>query len=723
MKNRIFILLVLTFLLLFNGNLYADEIDAIKKNYIQAILDDKNFGLTKELITHPKETFVSDRMVIELMQRYPMENADVMNLLNTQQSDGSWSDINYSLLSGDELTRHLDRLFMLCKQFRSEKTEFYKSPQLAKTISKAMDFWFMNKFEAVEVNKRGITQRNWWYNDIGIPKTFASSFVLFEDHMSISQIAEAIEVMKVSKIGTTGQNKVWLAGNVLVRGLLENNFHLVRQARDSIASEIIYGPSGPRQEGIQYDYSYHQHGHQQQFGNYGAAYIADMSFWNKVLAGTSIAFEQEKLDILSELISNGFHRILWKGYMDVNGLGRQFFRQSQLHKALAVGFSANALADVDVKNREKYKMLLEDNFLSGSEKPHLTGLYHFWNSDQTIYRRPQWMASVRMSSMRTLGGEAGNGDNKKGYYMSDGSAYIYVDGDEYDDIFPVWDWRKLPGVTAYETDAPFRLLTFAGYRSQGHFVGNVSDGQTGMTVMHLVRDRLSALKAWIFTDNYVFCFGTGITTESDSVVTTAIEQKLKKADLMELKASGWNIVEKSVLSDVKDARFFHDKTGYIILQAENAFATDESRTGSWYDVMGVYPKDMMATEDVVSLWINHGNKPHDASYQYLVLPATTSQKVASFDLKEIEVFSNTQELQAVYLPKEKTIFIAAFSPVAKKLPMNIDFKCWQPGLYMIKYKSVKEPPEVIYNDPTQLLESVEYEINGNKTHVNLELSN
>jgi chondroitin AC lyase len=241
--------------------------------------------------------------------------------------------------------------------------------------------------------------------------------------------------------------------------------------------------------------------------------------------------------------------------------------------------------------------------------------------------------------------------------------------------------------------------------------------------MHLVRDRLSALKSWIFTDNYVLCLGAGITTESDSVVTTAIEQRLKKADLMELKSSRWNMVENSVLSDVKDARFFHDKTGYIILQAEEVFINDESRTGSWHDIMGTYPASMMDTKDVISLWINHGNKPHDASYQYLVLPATTSQKVASFDLKEIEIFSNTQELQAVYLPKEKTIFIAAFSPIAKKLPLNIDFKCSQPGLYMIKYKSAKEQPEVIYNDPTQLLESAEYEINGKRTHINLELSN
>ena len=71
--------------------------------------------------------------------------------------------------------------------------------------------------------------------------------------------------MMNSSFGMTGQNKVWLAGNVLIRALLQNDWQLAKEARKVIASEITLG----QKEGINADWSFHQHGPQQQFGNYG----------------------------------------------------------------------------------------------------------------------------------------------------------------------------------------------------------------------------------------------------------------------------------------------------------------------------------------------------------------------------------------------------------------------------------------------------------------------
>lgn len=47
--------------------------------------------------------------------------------------------------------------------------------------------------------------------------------------------------MENAKFGMTGQNKVWLAGNVMMRALLQNDYELVKMARDTIASEIVTG--------------------------------------------------------------------------------------------------------------------------------------------------------------------------------------------------------------------------------------------------------------------------------------------------------------------------------------------------------------------------------------------------------------------------------------------------------------------------------------------------
>ena len=83
--------------------------------------------------------------------------------------------------------------------------------------------------------------------------------------MTEKEKQEAIRVMEQSQFGMTGQNKVWLAGNVLIRGLLLNDAELIKEARENICSEIVLG----QKEGIQPDWSFHQHGPQQQFGNYG----------------------------------------------------------------------------------------------------------------------------------------------------------------------------------------------------------------------------------------------------------------------------------------------------------------------------------------------------------------------------------------------------------------------------------------------------------------------
>ena len=47
--------------------------------------------------------------------------------------------------------------------------------------------------------------------------------------------------------------------------------------------------------------------------------------------------------------------------------------------------------------------------------------------------------------------------------MADGATYIYKDDKEYLDIFPLWDWRKLPGVTAFEDNAPMHIPNKSRY--------------------------------------------------------------------------------------------------------------------------------------------------------------------------------------------------------------------------------------------------------------------
>lgn len=543
-----------------------EDLSTLKQNYKNALLFKGEQALIDVLTTLPYEEYFSDQMVVELLDRYPIKKELVDHYVATIQQDGSWSDIDYQSKdrSGWRPKIHVERILLLTRVYANKEHKYFKSKKVEKTIHQALSYWFDAK----------LVCPNWWYNQIGVPKTLGAAVLLFEDRLTETERVAAIEVLGQSKFGMTGQNKVWLAGNVLVKAMLEGDMAEIAKAQQQIVSEIRIGEG--RNEGIKADYSFHQHGAQQQFGNYGAAFVATTSFWAKVFSNTSYAIAQDKLDILCSLVTKGYQRVLWKGYLDVNGLGRQFFKQAQRHKALSIAFSTRMLAEVDTKNRTFYNQLIADNTLvTGS--PKLEGYYHFWLSAHSVNRTMNWMTSVKMSSRQIIGAESGNGDNKKGYYLGDGATYTYIDGDEYYNTAAVWDWRKIPGTTAYQTDLPLKELKWGGISNNSEFVGGVStsDNLYGMTVMDLDRDGLKAQKSWIFTPNYVFCLGGNISSDSICYVATTIEQSLCKGELSYFETGEWKTISDNVRLQGKVQKLHHNKMGYIIWSGDTEAKVSE----------------------------------------------------------------------------------------------------------------------------------------------------
>ena len=71
-----------------------------------------------------------------------------------------------------------------------------------------------------------------------------------------------------------------------------------------------------------------------------------------------------------------------------------------------------------------------------------------------IHRTANFYASVRMHSTRVRAVEISvNRENLKGYHLSDGVYFLMQRGDEFHGIQPIWNYRKLPGLTYLNTDA------------------------------------------------------------------------------------------------------------------------------------------------------------------------------------------------------------------------------------------------------------------------------
>lgn len=280
------------------------ENERIKQNYIRSIIgmDEEKQPYLQLLSKIPPEKEVSDQNVIELQQLYPIRQEEIHRLISTIRGDGSWPDINYAdtKRSGWEPKQHTERILKLTKYYAREQ-ENVSAQEISAVVSiihQAMKYWFVQKPVC----------KNWWYNQIGIPRTLGPAFLLFETEMTEKEKQEAIRVMEQSQFGMTGQNKVWLAGNVLIRGLLLNDAELIKEARENICSEIVLG----QKEGIQPDWSFHQHGPQQQFGNYGLSFLCNMSFYSELFAGTPLAFDRRQQDILVSLLLKGYQWIVWR---------------------------------------------------------------------------------------------------------------------------------------------------------------------------------------------------------------------------------------------------------------------------------------------------------------------------------------------------------------------------------------------------------------------------
>lgn len=603
-----------------------EDLKRIKANYREMLIRraDATDTLTAGLMAIEPETEMSDQVVIELHERYPFDMEKIRAYLDMMEPDGSWSDIDYAdtRRSGWDPKRHADRLLEMVKVYRiitEGGAGRVDREMLREKIHRGLGYWFSVRPKCL----------NWWQNEIGVPKTLGPACLLIEDELSEEERRGIIDVLAAAKIKMTGQNKVWLAGNVLLRGLMENDPALVGMARDTIVSEIRVG----RSEGIKDDWSFHQHGPQQQFGNYGLAFLSGMTSYYKLFKGTPYCLDPEQESILRNFIEQGYKWTIWHRNMDVSALGRQLFHNAQLHKAYALAFTA---ADLGI------------NGFPEDRNP-LVGHKHFDDSDYTIHRTKDWMASVKMSSSRVIGTEVVNEDNLLGYYLGDGATYFYVRGDEYRDVFPFLDWRKIPGVTAYEDDAPLPNIRSNKSRNRSGMVGGLGDGRNGMSAMVLDRDSLRGRKAWVFTDGLVLCLGAGICSDSLKNVTTAIDTRMKRGELLRIDTP-------------RDTRFFHDSVGYVVMPKGEVVAIAEKRTGSWSDFMKMYPPQEIEGE-VVSIHISHGVAPKDASYEYFVLPAVSAQEVRDFDpSKSVRILRNTAKAQVVELLEgDPAIWIAAYT--------------------------------------------------------------
>ncbi|WP_434037578.1 polysaccharide lyase family 8 super-sandwich domain-containing protein [Formosa sp. 4Alg 33] len=648
---RLYRCLILAIIFLCNQSIYATDIDKLKQNL-------KDFYLLET---------ISDN--------------EVEALLNSISTDFSFPDIDYTLHRRSNWTpkQHLTRLVSLAIAFEDVNSKYYNSDTLATTIVGALNFWSYNNFYS----------DNWWHSEIGIPQNIGPTLILCESIIPDSTMTKSLKIMDKSKIYMTGQNKTWLSGNVFMRELLRANDTLIRTAANTIKSVLI--PSAPYQEGIQPDYSFHQHGPQPQFGNYGLHFAEDIIKWMFIFKETDIAFSSQQVDLMRNLMFEGQQKVVYKGNYEILATGRQIFPEFVDGKKYR---GPKSKGDLYQSLERKF------NLFDGHNNPeHAPSEYiHFRNSDYSLYRTDTFFSAVRMSSQRVIGAEAGNGENQLGYYLGDGTQLIYRTGKEYEDIYPVWDWKRLPGTTTVQDTANLPVLTWDGYKNNSYFTGGLKGKKVSLTAFKYRRDSLQANKSYFFVNNKIYALGSGISTNRHFNVTTTVNQSLKQGPIIVNK-------NKAHISSV-----WHDSIAYINLGKQQFHVKHETQTGSWKRIL-TWHSDSLISKAVFNLEVNHGLQPTNEKYAYVSVVGVSKDDVNKVIEDELgHIIAHTNKVHAVSFNNGQTISISAFEPCEIEIKTHQKLKLKSPCLLSLTKQERGWLIEAV--DPTQQLSKLSFEISG-----------
>jgi chondroitin AC lyase len=638
---------------------------------------------------------------------------------STLGPQGSWPDIDYTSLERSEWAAadHLDRVLRMAKSARTLRDAGRPDAALEAKINLALQWWTDHDYH----------NPNWWWNEIGVPMLMGQIGNLMLPQIPASEVDKMVAIMKRSdwrRVPWTGANLTWGVTIEIARGCIQNDPFAVAQGYFRMYDEIKV--VSQLQDGIQQDYSFHQHGAQLYNGGYGLDFASDVARFISYSWGTQYQITADKMAIFSSYLLDGERWMIRgsaKGF-DYSVIGREITRPATvpsldnksagpiypgLGEVYGFAHALTLLANEPTPHQQELQAFAA--YLRGDANAvAFTGNKQFWCSDYMAQRRDDYFTSVKMLSQRMLNAELVNSEGKKSVHLSDGANFLYLGGDEYLNIFPVWDWTKIPGTTAIqgtlETGEPDAIKA----RGKTTFDGGVSDGTYGMATMNLQRGNLTAEKSWFFFDSSYVALGTAITLANDTEhdVATDVNQPLLKGDVLTSESQAPLQPGTYSYDTSHGIWIYHDHVGYIFPKRTRLALSIGPQTGKWSDV-GTGP-DQPVTKNVFDLWIDDGVAPQDADYQYIVLPGTTAEGVA-MRAKDpgLQILANTSSIQAVYNPRLKLAELAFREPSYIKTPLGTvraDHAC------LVMVHQTDAGLKITASDPEDLPFALTVSING-----------
>lgn len=616
-------------------------------------------------------------MFMEKIRNTTIKNPSIDKNLALFQENGSFSDIDYDDTQMTNWTpiKHIERLSDFVYAYTNEKNKYYQNEDLYQKIVKGLEYWYDVDSES----------DNWWHNQISEPQKLG--VLLIQMRIGKKQIPQELETKILKRIQETGgdpakwtgANRTDIALHWIYRSCLTQNEADLKTAIDNVFNPVVY----TTEEGFQHDNSYFQHGEQLYIGGYGDEILKGVTQVASYALGTQYQLDKEKVELLSKFMRETYYRTVRGQNMSFDVVGRSVSRPGLLNKRTTATY-AKRMIDIDPTHADEYKAIIARLNRKQPADYQVTASHtHYFRGDYSLHVRPQYNFDVRLASTRTKKCEYGNKENLKTYFMSDGCTNITQTGDEYFNIFPVWNWCHIPGTTAPQLEKVPMDPKAWGVLGTSTYAGGVSDSIYGATAYAYMDTNpevnTGAKKSWYFFDNEVVCLGAGIQSTSTYPVHTTVNQCFLKGGILVDKGDKEETLANGSHTLQAPQWVLHDKIGYFFPQKEEVFLTAQTQSGRWYDINTSKSKKEEKM-DVFTLGINHGVGPKDGSYAYIVVPGKTSaQEMKAYQKKNaIEILSNNPKIQAVRNTKLNVWMVTFFEAgtfTHKELSVTVDKPC------------------------------------------------
>ena len=652
---------------------------------------------------------VKDRVVTELLKT-SVDDSQVRIILVKMNEDGSFSDINYEDLSrtaGFPQRRHTSNLVYLAKAYKSKSSSYFRDKKLKEKISRSYKYWVDHDFFG----------DNWHNNQISTPTNLVNLMLIVGDELPKDLVEKGQPIIGRANMNASGARPS--GDRIVIAGILAKNllFNDDREQFDEIITLIegeVKFSTGKR--GMQHDYSFHHRVDRvNNTTSYGyGKYANAFGEWSYYVANTKYAFSTEKINHLVDYYLDGIYKQMVYGvYTDISVKNRSISHKATFEPHSTIEIE-RLLFSTDYRKGELEEIM---DLRKGIANPSVSFAKFFWQTEHFVIQRPNYYTTVRMYSTRNRNMEMPyNGPGKTTHHRADGTNYVMLKGDEYHNIWPVYDWQKISGTTIMQKP---ELYGPEEIQKDGltDFVGAVTDGLIGAVAFDFKspHDMTEAKKSWFFFGDEYVCLGTDINADrKDMAVFTTINQGLMRSDVIIKQNEETEILEKGnrVMKDIKWV--YHDNMGYIFPEPTTINLSNQIEQGRWSDITDQKNiSEEIVSEEVFMLWFDHGERPQNASYQYIVVPDITEQELqkTSNSNRWIEILSNTSEIQAVSHKKLEICQIAFYQAGEIEISAASKVRMDSQGMAMIKMDG-DDIKEITVSDPSRKLSRLVITIPG-----------